>query len=98
MPMATVMRPSRAIGLRERRDLVEILQDVVAAVVIDRQQRAVDAGLGIVGQRLGLGRRAEHGDRERLGIAALLLRRLVQALDRLFGVEALPRAREPAVA
>ena len=48
--MATLMR-FLGVRLRERRDLVEIAQDLVAADVGDPQQRAVDAGLRVVGPR-----------------------------------------------
>src|SRR5262249_11393310 len=65
VPTATVM----ALCLHERRELVELAQDLVARQVRHVEQHAVDPGGAVLGQLGLVGRRTEHRDLQGLHVA-----------------------------
>src|SRR5260221_2284686 len=79
-PTATVTS-----GLRERRELVELAQDLVARQVRHVEQHAVDPGGPILGELGLVGRRAEHRARQALHVALAGVGRLAPALERTPG-------------
>src|SRR5262249_57754008 len=87
-----------AIFCREQRELVEPAQNLLAAQIGHFEQYPRDTRIAIRCKRLRIGRRIEHGDRQRRGIPSARARSFAQPLSRAFGLPARARAREPAIA
>src|SRR5262249_7307871 len=85
-------------SLEERRGLVELGQDLVAAAVGYLDEHAIDTGLAVGGELGRVGRRREYRDRQGFGIAVGCGGCLPQALNGALGFEAAARPRKPPVA